>query len=158
SLAPVLAEDGANARLFAAPSAFISDGALAGNPNALAAASGREVLALGSLDARTSSATSLSGYGPDTISVHGTLSLDFANRSTVESRIAVAFLDPTAVGASADQLVLSMELNSTPVFYASFASADEILAGLDDVVVELGRLSPGSGAHLEVSITMNLVR
>lgn len=132
-LAP-LPDEVAHARIFARPLDADVAAWLEGNPNATAALGDRDVLALGSLGA---AAPMPSPYVVLPFGLSGSVSLDLAESYFgADDTLALALLDPT--GSFVDAILhLSLERNGQVLFEQTLAGD---VAGLDDVVVELGEI------------------
>lgn len=128
-----------HARLFAAPLATDVTTWALGNPTAEAALADSEVLALGSLAA--------SSELDDDAHLTGSLALDLdAGSFDGSTQLALAFLDPTAVGEGIDLLHLRFSVDGVDVFDESFEDTASALAGLDDALIELGALGDSDDA------------
>jgi hypothetical protein len=142
------ARDSSGASLVAAPKAADVPAWLAGNPNA--SATGMDVLALGSL------ASHVRAGAPQ---LSGELELDLTNADFGPSTtFALAFLDPSAVADGLELLHLSFTRDGDALFDTSFTDTSAALAGLDDVVIELGSLGEPSDTvrRLVLSFELNL--
>ena len=100
----------------------------AGKPHAQAElAAGDQVLGLGSVGANSES----------TQSFGGSLELSFKSQNAQPVGVVLAFLDPTSVGAI-DSLHLTFSRTGTILLERTFASAADLVTGLDDLLVPLG--------------------
>jgi hypothetical protein len=138
--------DSAAATWTAAPNAGDAASWLSGNPNA--AASGMDVLALGSL------ANRIQTGNPN---LSGTLELDLTTADFAPgTRLALALLDPSAVGLGLSFLHLSFSNDGAVSFETSFADTGSALAGLDDVVVDVGTLAATSDSLRRLVLSFEL--
>jgi len=132
----------------AAPTAADVASWTAGNPNAQAAVTDWEVVALGSL------ASNSRGDGSH---LTGTLQLDLtAATYGGPSKLALAFLDPSAMGTNLDLLHLAFAVDGSPVFETSFTDSASAGAGLDDVVIDLGTLGASSESIRDLVLSFEL--
>ncbi|HKC51851.1 MAG TPA: hypothetical protein VKF60_13730 [Myxococcota bacterium] len=140
----------AQAQTFLSPTPSDESAWFAGNPNASAElAAGAQLLSLSSL--------ALSGDPQADLSYSGALELTFAPTASEPEGIALAFLDPTAIGAI-DVLHLTFRREGIPLFEQSFSNEGDALAALDDVVRRLDfPFQSGSSAKLELDVEVTLL-
>lgn len=132
----------ADTRLFGAPNAADVAAWTAGNADAASALAGHSALALGSL-AFGGSKTVAFGYS-------GQMELDLTNANLAPGTIfALAFLDPTSIGAGISLLHLTLSGGGQTLFERSYTNPADALAELDDSVFQLATsLTPGDVTQL----------
>jgi len=147
--------NGAEARMFGAPSATDLATWTSGNPNAQAALATGQALALGSVSAATTSFLAPSASFQFT----GGLELDLTRTAVAPGRhLELAFLDPTAAAASFDALHLTLTRDGSAIlFERQYTTSASAVTDLDDHVFDLGELAgAGDVTHLVLSFSGEL--
>jgi hypothetical protein len=132
---------------------------LAASPTALPPSGMSEVRVAGAPDA---GAVARGSFGSSSLTQGGThlagsIEIDLTSAAYGSgTQLTLGFLDPSAAGSRFDLWHLAFAIDGTSVFDTSFAGSASAVAGLDDLVVDLGALGSSNDALRKLVLSFEI--